>query len=45
MKPISIYKKCLCCGKVAVEQKQCQCGGHLYMIGTVYQPGAMKGDK
>lgn len=43
MKPINTYKKCLCCGskyQATAERKKCLCGGHLYLIGTVYQPKA-----
>ena len=48
MKPINTYKKCLCCGskhQATAERKKCLCGGHLYLIGTVYQPKIMRGGK
>ena len=40
IKPINTYKKCLCCGRkyqATAEREKCLCGGHLYLIGTVYQ--------
>lgn len=40
MKPVNTYKKCLCCGMKYDIRKQgnkCICGGHLYIVGTIYQ--------
>ena len=40
MKTVNNYKKCLCCGSKYDIRKQgskCVCGGHLYIVGSVYQ--------
>jgi len=40
MKPVNNYKKCFWCGMTYDIRKQgtkCICGGHLYIVGTIYQ--------
>lgn len=40
MKTVNNYKKCFCCGMkydIRAERKKCICGGHLYIVGTIYQ--------
>ena len=42
---INTYKKCLCCGRkyqATAQREKCLCGGHLYLVGTVYQPKVKK---
>jgi DNA-directed RNA polymerase subunit RPC12/RpoP len=48
MKPVGIYKKCMRCGRreeVELERIKCPCGGHLYIIGTIYQERTVKAQK
>lgn len=45
MRPINTCKKCLCCGmkyNAEAKREKCLCGGHLYIVNTVYQE---KGNK
>lgn len=41
MKQVNTYKKCFCCGRkydIRAQREKCLCGGHLYTVGTIYQP-------
>ena len=45
MAMINTYKKCLCCGRkyqASAQREKCLCGGHLYLVGAVYQPKVKK---
>lgn len=40
MKPINVYKKCLCCGNkypIDAKREKCLCDGHLYVVSEYYQ--------
>ena len=48
MRPVGIYKKCMCCGhreEMELERIKCPCGGHLYTIGMIYQERVIKAQK
>lgn len=48
MAMINAYKKCLCCGRkyqATAQREKCLCGGYLYLVGAVYQPTTLKGEK
>lgn len=42
---VDTYKKCLKCGdkyRIDSDRTKCLCGGHLFIVGSVYQPKVRK---